>query len=167
MTADLAATHGIARDRLEALADRGSVRILGEPAPDVAIVAAEIEVDGRPVVAYAHEPSLAGGSVAAGEAAVMVYAMRRASRSDCPVIGAVSSPGARIQSGVQGLDAYGSVFAANVALSNRVPQVSVILGACAGGGCYSPALTDFVVATESSRMFLTGPAVVRRTTGKR
>lgn len=152
--------------RLEALADPGTVRPLNPIPGPVAMRAAEIEVDGRPVVAYAHDPHLAGGSVAGGEAMVILEAMRRARRADCPVIGAVSSPGARIQSGVDGLDAYGSVFAANVALRTRVPQISIILGACAGGGCYSPALTDFVVVSESSRMFLTGPTVVRDTIGE-
>jgi acetyl-CoA carboxylase carboxyltransferase component len=152
--------------RIEALADLGTVALLTQPPGPVAMRAAEIRVNGRPVIAYAHDPSIAGGSLAAKEAAVLLEAMRLAQRRGCPVIGAVSCPGARIQAGADALDAYGAVLAANVSLRGRVPQVSIVLDACAGGGCYSPALTDFVIASKSTRMFLTGPAIVRQTIGE-
>src|SRR2546421_356856 len=95
---------------------------------------------------------------------------RRAHRHDdrarAPVVGFVASGGARMQEGVAALGGYGRIFRRIVLLSGRVPQISVVTGVSAGGGAYSPALTDWVVMTEESSMFLTGPAVVRDVLGE-
>jgi acetyl-CoA carboxylase carboxyltransferase component len=83
-----------------------------------------------------------------------------------PVVGLMESAGARLQEAMYGLGGYGRIFAQNVALSGLVPQISIVTGTCAGGGAYSPALTDFVVMAKSSVMFLTGPRVVRDAVGE-
>jgi acetyl-CoA carboxylase carboxyltransferase component len=90
----------------------------------------------------------------------------RANKGGTPVVGINDSGGARIQEGVASLDGYGRVFSANVAASGRVPQISVILGACAGGAVYSPALMDLTVMSDAGTMFLTGPRIVRAVTGE-
>ena len=92
--------------------------------------------------------------------------MQLAGRAGAPVIGFVASGGARMDDGIAALGGYGRIFRESVKLSGRVPQISVITGVSAGGGAYSPALTDFVVMTEGSAMFLTGPGVVREVTGE-
>jgi len=89
-----------------------------------------------------------------------------AGRAQAPVIGFIASGGARMDDGVAALGGYGKIFRATVALSGKVPQISVISGVSAGGGAYSPALTDFVVMTGESAMFLTGPGVVREVMGE-
>jgi acetyl-CoA carboxylase carboxyltransferase component len=96
----------------------------------------------------------------------MVRVQRLAGEAGVPVIGFVESGGARMQEGLSALNGYARVFAQHVALSGKVPQISVITGTSAGGGCYSPALTDFVIMTREARMFLTGPAVVQEVTGQ-
>src|SRR6202012_3805588 len=83
-----------------------------------------------------------------------------------PVVGFVSSGGARMQEGIGALGGYGRIFKRTVALSGKVPQISIVPGLSAGGGAYSPALTDWVVMTEESSMFLTGPGVVREALGE-
>jgi acetyl-CoA carboxylase carboxyltransferase component len=83
-----------------------------------------------------------------------------------PVVGFIESAGARVQEGATALGGYANVFRANVRLSGKVPQISIVTGTSAGGGCYSPALTDFVVMTRGTSMFLTGPGVVRGVTGE-
>src|SRR5581483_4965987 len=85
-----------------------------------------------------------------------------AARAGAPLVAFVESGGARLQEGHAALGGYGRIFRASVALSSRAPQLSVVTGVSAGGGAYSPALTDFVLMTERARMFLTGPKVVRR-----
>jgi propionyl-CoA carboxylase beta chain len=90
----------------------------------------------------------------------------RANKGGTPVVGINDSGGARIQEGVASLDGYGRVFSANVAASGRVPQISVILGACAGGAVYSPALMDLTIMSDAGTMFLTGPRIVRAVTGE-
>ena len=92
--------------------------------------------------------------------------MELADRARAPVVGFVASGGARMQEGVGALGGYGRIFRRIVQLSGRVPQISIITGLSAGGGAYSPALTDWVVMTEESSMFLTGPAVVRDALGE-
>ena len=92
--------------------------------------------------------------------------MRLAGEAGAPVVGFVESGGARLQEGHAALAGYGRIFRASVELSGRVPQISVVAGVSAGGGAYSPALTDFVVMTESARMFLTGPQVVQAALGE-
>jgi acetyl-CoA carboxylase carboxyltransferase component len=165
-----------ARERLELLCDPGSLRVIrsgvesrymGERArPDDGVVGAAGTVDGRPVYCYAQDPEFAGGSLGEAHADTIVRVLRLAGRSRVPVVGFIESGGARLQEGVAALGGYGRIFRENVLLSGRIPQISVIAGTSAGGGCYSPALTDFVVMTERAAMFLTGPAVVREAIGE-
>jgi acetyl-CoA carboxylase carboxyltransferase component len=152
---------------LAALCDRGSLRPLGPAAArDVGAVAALGRIEGRPVVAYAQDSRHAGGSVGTLEADVVVHALRHARGERLPVVGFFESAGARLQEGAAALGAFGRIFSESVALRGHAPQISVITGASAGGGCYSPALTDFVVMTKPSAMFLTGPKVVQEAVGE-
>ena len=163
-------------ERLELLCDPGSLRVirsdvesrrLGERArPGDGVVGGAGTVGGRPVFCYAQDAALAGGSLGEAHADTIVRVLRLAGRAGAPVVGFSESAGARLQEGLAGLGGYGRVFRETVALSGRVPQISIVSGVCAGGGSYSPALTDFVVMTEDASMFLTGPAVVRDVTGE-
>src|ERR671930_2353589 len=92
--------------------------------------------------------------------------MRLAGRAGAPIVGFVESGGARLQEGHAALSGYGRIFRESVALSGLAPQITVVTGVSAGGGAYSPALTDFVVMTPEASMFLTGPGVVREVTGE-
>jgi len=124
-------------------------------------------VEGRTVVAFAQDAAAFGGSLGEAHAQKIVKGMELASRIGAPVVGINDSGGARIQEGVLSLGGYGEVFHRNVLLSGVVPQISVILGPCAGGAVYSPAMTDFIImAQESSHMFITGPEVIRAVTGE-
>ena len=123
-------------------------------------------VDGRPVLCYAQDSRYAGGSLGEQHANTIVRVLELADRARAPVVGFVASGGARMQEGVAALGGYGRIFHRIVGLSGRVPQISIITGLSAGGGAYSPALTDWTVMTEDSSMFLTGPAVVRDALGE-
>ncbi len=123
-------------------------------------------VDGRPVACYAQDASYLGGSLGAAHADTINRVLSLAGRSRVPVVGFIESGGARMQEGTAALGGYGRIFRHNVALSGIVPQISIIGGLSAGGGCYSPALTDFVVMTEQAAMFLTGPGVVKDVMGE-
>jgi len=163
-------------ERLEALCDPGSLSlirsdVLSSRMGDRAragdgVAGGAGRIDGRPVFAYAQDPSYAGGSLGEAHADTIVRVLRLAERALLPVVGFVESAGARLQEGLAALGGYGRVFREHVRLSGRVPQVSVITGASAGGGSYAPALTDFVVMTESASMFLTGPGIVEEVTGE-
>lgn len=163
-------------ERLELLCDPGSVRLLrthveslrlGDRArPGDGVVGASGRVEGRQVFAYAQDQSFAGGSLGPAHADTIVEVLRLAGRARAPVVGFVSSGGARLQEGVAALDGYGRVFRETVRLSGRVPQISVVCGVAAGGAAYSPALTDFVVMDRDAAMFLTGPGVVREAIGE-
>jgi acetyl-CoA carboxylase carboxyltransferase component len=162
--------------RLEALFDPGSLHVIRSTvlprresrrtAPGDGVVGGGGTVAGRPVFAYAQDQSFAGGSLGEAHAATILRVMELAERAQAPVIGFIASGGARMDDGVAALAGYGRIFRHNVRLSGRVPQISVICGVSAGGGSYSPALTDFVVMTEESAMFLTGPGVVRDVMGE-
>jgi acetyl-CoA carboxylase carboxyltransferase component len=123
-------------------------------------------IDGRPVFCYAQDSSFAGGSLGEAHANTIVRVLELADRGRAPVVGFVSSGGARMQEGIAALGGYGRVFHRTVRLSGRVPQIAIVSGLSAGGGAYSPALTDWVVMTEQSSMFLTGPGVVREALGE-
>ncbi|MGO9972642.1 MAG: acyl-CoA carboxylase subunit beta [Solirubrobacteraceae bacterium] len=123
-------------------------------------------INGRPVFCYAQDASYAGGSLGAAHADTIVRVLELAGRARAPVVGFVSSGGARMQEGVAALAGYGRVFRAMVALSGRVPQISIIDGLSAGGGAYAPALSDWIVMTQDASMFLTGPSVVREALGE-
>src|SRR5690242_8077631 len=163
-------------ERLEALCDRGSLTLLrsdvrsrrmGEKSrPGDGVIAGAGRVDGRPIFCYAQDPSYLGGSLGEQHADSIVRVLRLAGRANAPVVGFIESGGARMQEGTAALAGYARIFREHVALSGRIPQISVICGASAGGGSYSPALTDFVVMTERANMFLTGPAVVREVLGE-
>lgn len=164
------------RERIELLFDEGSMQVirsevmsrsLGEKSrPGDGVVGAAGRVGGRQVFAYAQDQRFVGGSLGEAHADTIVRVMRMAGDAGAPVVGFIESGGARMQEGVAALAGYGRIFFENVALSGRVPQISVITGTSAGGGSYSPALTDFVVMTESSAMFLTGPKVVKEALGE-
>jgi acetyl-CoA carboxylase carboxyltransferase component len=158
------------QQRLQWLCDPRSLEPL-EPAslsarPEVGVQAAWGRVQGRPVVCYAQDSSIAAGSVGVGEAEVIVRALRHSRHAGVPLIGFLESAGARLQEGAAALAGFGRIFFENVALSGRAPQISVITGVSAGGGCYSPALTDFVMMTEKASMFLTGPRIVKLALGE-
>jgi acetyl-CoA carboxylase carboxyltransferase component len=164
-------------DRLEMLCDPGSLSLIrsgvlsdamGEKARSGdGVLGGAGTVDGRPVFCYAQDPSLAAGSLGEAHADTIVRVLELADRGRAPVVGFISSGGARLQEGVAALGGYGRVFHRTVKLSGRVPQISVVSGLSAGGGAYSPALTDWVVMTESASMFLTGPGVVAEVMGER
>lgn len=129
------------------------------------VVAGFATIDGRPVGLFAQDPTVLGGSLGETHASKILTVLQRAERARIPVVGLVDSGGARIQEGIGALDGYATIFRANVRLSGRVPQISVILGPCAGGAVYSPALTDIVIMQrDRAHMFLTGPRVVRAVT---
>ncbi len=107
-----------------------------------------------------------GGSLGEAHAESIVQLLRMAGRARVPVIGFVESAGARMQEGLAALSGYGRIFREHVALSGVVPQISILCGPSAGGACYGPALTDFVVMSEGAAMFLTGPGVVAEVTGE-
>jgi acetyl-CoA carboxylase carboxyltransferase component len=161
--------------RLEALCDPRSFRPIrtavasrqAEAGPlGDGVVAGAGTVGGRPVFCYAQDPSVMGGSLGEAHAESIVRVMRLAGRAGAPVVGFVESGGARLQEGHAALAGYGRIFRASVELAGRVPQISIVTGVSAGGGAYSPALTDFVIMTERARMFLTGPRVVEQALGE-
>jgi acetyl-CoA carboxylase carboxyltransferase component len=163
-------------ERLQALCDRGSLHVIrsevtsrrmGEKArAGDGVVGAAGRIDGRPVFCYAQDRAFAGGSLGEAHADTVVRVMRLAGQARVPVVGFIESAGARMQEGLAALGGYARIFHDNVALSGRVPQISIITGTSAGGGSYSPALTDFVVMTEDASMFLTGPGIVREVLGE-
>ncbi len=118
-------------------------------------------INKRHAVVAAQDASVMGGSLGEMHAAKIVKAMRMALTYGCPFIALNDSGGARIQEGVDSLGGYARIFDANCEASGVIPQISVIMGPCAGGAVYSPALTDFVFMTENSYMFITGPDVVK------
>jgi acetyl-CoA carboxylase carboxyltransferase component len=163
-------------ERLEVLCDPGSLQVIrsevisermgAKAAPGDGVVGGAGLVEGRPVFCYAQDPSYAGGSLGEAHANTICRVLELAARARGPVVGFVSSGGARMQEGVAALGGYGRVFKRTVDLSGRVPQISIISGLSAGGGAYSPALTDWIVMTGESSMFLTGPSVVRDALGE-
>ncbi len=163
-------------ERLEVLCDEGSVRVLrsrvrssrlgDRAAAGDGVVGATGTVAGRPIACYAQDGSFLGGSLGERHADTIIRVLSLAGRARMPVIGFVESGGARMQEGTAALAGYGRIFRETVALSGIVPQISIVSGASAGGGAYSPALTDLIVMTEDAAMFLTGPGVVREALGE-
>ncbi len=163
-------------ERLQALTDPGSLqplraqvlsRRMGARAqPGDGVLAAQGRIEGRNVYCYAQDAAFAGGSLGEAHAATIIELLRRAGRARVPVIGFIESAGARMQEGLAALSGYGAIFREHVALSGLVPQVSIVCGPAAGGSAYGPALNDFVIMTEGSSMFLTGPAIVTEVTGE-
>jgi acetyl-CoA carboxylase carboxyltransferase component len=123
-------------------------------------------VAGRPIVCYAEDGSYLGGSLGERHADTIVRVLQTAERARIPVVAFVESGGARMQEGTAALGGYGRIFRETVALTGVVPQISVVSGSSAGGGAYSPALTDLIIMTEDAAMFLTGPGVVYEALGE-
>jgi acetyl-CoA/propionyl-CoA carboxylase carboxyl transferase subunit len=151
--------------RLEALFDPGTVRLL-TPHDASGALAATGRIEGVPAVAFASDPRVQGGAMGTAGCAAIVAAYDEAMAQGAPVIGLWHSGGARLREGVESLHAVGLVFAAMTRASGVVPQISVVLGAAAGGAAYGPALTDVVILSEQGRIFVTGPDVVRSVTGE-
>ncbi len=124
-------------------------------------------INGKPVCIYAQDFTVAGGSLGLMHARKIVKIMDHALKMRIPIIGINDSGGARVQEGVNSLAGYGEIFYRNTISSGYIPQISVILGPCAGGAVYSPALTDFVfVVDKISKMFITGPEVIKTVLGE-
>ncbi len=165
-----------ALERLEVLCDPGSLSLVrtgvvsrrmgAKATAGDGVIGAAGRVDGRPVYVFAQDPSVAGGSLGAAHAETICNVLRLAGRAQVPVLGFVASAGARLQEGLHALGGYGRIFREHVALSGRVPQLSIVAGASAGGGSYAPALTDAVIMTRRAAMFLTGPGVVQEVMGE-
>ena len=169
-----------ARERLALLLDEGSFQEFGALAthefsafgldkqrfPGDGIVTGFGKVSGRRVAVFAQDFTVMGGSFSEVQSQKISRIQDMALEAGIPVIGLNDSGGARIQEGVRSLAAYGEVFVRNVMASGVIPQISVILGPCAGGAVYSPALTDFVIMAGESYMFLTGPEVIKAVTGE-
>ncbi|GLW93597.1 acyl-CoA carboxylase subunit beta [Actinokineospora globicatena] len=153
------------RVRLASLLDEDSMSPL-RPEDASGVFAVRGRVDGVRVVAYCTDATRMGGALGAAGCAGIVAAIDTAVREGCPVIGVWHCGGARLAEGVESLDAVGTVFAAMVRASGRVPQISVVVGPAAGGAAYGPALTDVVIMSPAGRVFVTGPDVVRSVTGE-
>ena len=136
-------------------------------APADGVVTGYGMVDGRLVFVYAQDFTVLGGSLGEMHANKIVKVQEMALKMGAPIIGINDSGGARIQEGVDALSGYGKIFYRNTAASGVIPQISVIMGPCAGGAVYSPALTDFTFMVDrTSRMFITGPQVIKSVTGE-
>lgn len=163
-------------ERLESLCDTGSLEVIRSAvistrldAPTSSgdgIVAGFGHVAGRPIACYAQDVGFLGGSLGVAQAETIDRLLQLAGRSRLPVVSLIESGGARMQEGTAALCGYARIFRRTVQLSGRVPQISVVAGLAAGGGSYSPALTDFVVMTEDAAMFVTGPSVIRDVMGE-
>ncbi|MFC4617922.1 acyl-CoA carboxylase subunit beta [Camelliibacillus cellulosilyticus] len=170
-----------ARERIEWLVDEGSFVEtnpfiehrahhlgLNGDAPGEGVVTGFAKIDGRPVYLFAQDFTVFGGALGEMHGKKIAAAMDLAAKNGVPFIGLNDSGGARIQDGVVSLDGYGHVFYRNAIYSGVMPQISVIMGPCAGGAVYSPAITDFVIMVEkSSQMFITGPRVMETVTGEK
>ncbi len=170
-----------ARERIEALLDEGSFVEFDELARHRStnfgmeknrpfgdgVVTGYGTVDGRPVSVFSQDVTVFGGALGEVYGEKIVKVLDFAMKTGCPVIGINEGGGARIQEGVVSLGLYGEIFNRTVHASGVIPQISLIMGAAAGGHVYSPALTDFVVMVDqTSQMFITGPDVVRSVTGE-
>ncbi|WP_406129870.1 acyl-CoA carboxylase subunit beta [Streptomyces sp. NBC_00989] len=169
-----------ARERIERLLDTGSfaetggfvrARAIGDGAQRPygdGVVTGYGTVDGRPVCVFAQDATVFGGSMGEAFGEKTVALMELALKTGCPVVGLNDSGGARIQEGVNSLALYAELVRRNVKASGVIPQISVVLGPCAGGAAYSPAITDFTVMVDgASHMFVTGPDVIEAVTGER
>jgi propionyl-CoA carboxylase beta subunit len=168
-----------ARERVDLLFDAGTFEELDklvthrgldfgmdkEVVPGDGVVAGHGRVEGRPVYAFAQDFTVFGGSLSETNAAKIVKVMDLAMRMGAPIVGLNDSGGARIQEGVLSLAGYADIFLRNTLSSGVIPQISAIMGPCAGGAVYSPAITDFTIMVEgTSYMFVTGPDVIKTVT---
>jgi propionyl-CoA/long-chain acyl-CoA carboxylase carboxyl transferase subunit len=170
-----------ARERIDALLDPGSFVEFDELARHRStnfglaenrpygdgVVTGHGTVDGRPVAVFSQDFTVFGGSLGEVFGEKICKVMDHAVTTGCPVIGINDSGGARIQEGVVALGLYAEIFKRNVHASGVIPQISLVLGPCAGGAVYSPAITDFIVMVDqTSHMFITGPDVIKTVTGE-
>lgn len=170
-----------ARERMEILFDKGSFRELDvfvshrchnfgmeeTHAPGDGVVTGFGRIEGRPVYAFAQDFTVLGGSLGEAHADKIVKVQQMALRMGAPLVGIYDSGGARIQEGVNSLDGFAKIFYQNTISSGVIPQISVIMGPCAGGAVYSPAITDFIfMVDQTSQMFITGPLVIKAVTGE-
>ncbi|HEV3216923.1 MAG TPA: acyl-CoA carboxylase subunit beta [Vicinamibacterales bacterium] len=168
-----------ARERIELLFDPGTFEeidklvthrcldfgMAGQLIPGDGVIAGHGRVDRRAVYAFAQDFTVFGGSLSETNAAKIVKIMDLAMKSGAPIVGLNDSGGARIQEGVQSLAGYADIFLRNTLASGVVPQISAVMGPCAGGAVYSPAITDFtIMVRDSSYMFVTGPDVIKTVT---
>ena len=164
-----------ARERIAALLDEGSFEELDalkvhrtpgvEKIPGDGVVTGFGRVDGRPVAVFAQDFTVFGGSLSEAYAQKICKVMDLAMKVGCPVVGLNDSGGARIQEGVVSLGGYADIFLRNTLASGVVPQLSLVMGPCAGGAVYSPAITDFITMVKgTSYMFVTGPDVIKAVT---
>ena len=167
-----------ARERIDLLLDKGSFREIGalasaadddpgKPTLGDGVVTGYGKIDGRTAYVYAQDFTVQGGSLGKMHADKICRVMDLAVKTGSPIIGMIDSGGARIQEGVFSLGGYAEIFRRNAIYSGVVPQISLIMGPCAGGASYSPAVTDLVIMVrKQSYMFLTGPAVIKTVTGE-
>ncbi|KGN42466.1 acyl-CoA carboxylase subunit beta [Knoellia aerolata] len=153
------------RLRLAAFFDEGSVELIS-PEDDSGMLAAVGTCQGTPVAAFCSDATIMGGAMGVAGCKVVLTAYERALADGIPVVGIWHSGGARLPEGVVSLHAVGEVFAIMTRASGRIPQISVVIGAAAGGAAYGPALTDIVILAPDGRIFVTGPDVVRSVTGE-
>ena len=170
-----------ARERIETLLDKGTFVELDKhvvhrctnfgmekkrPEGD-GVISGYGKIDGRMVFVYAFDFNVLGGSLSAANAQKIAKVQDLALQTGAPIVGLNDSGGARIQEGVESLTGFAHIFKRNVMSSGVIPQISAIMGPCAGGSCYSPALTDFILMVkEQSQMFVTGPNVVKAVTNE-
>lgn len=171
-----------ARERIELLLDKGTFVELNpfiehrstdfglsdKKGPGDGVVTGYGKINGRPVYLFSQDFTVFGGALGEMHAKKIANVMDLAAKNGAPFIGLNDSGGARIQEGVVSLDGYGHIFYRNAIYSGVIPQISVIMGPCAGGAVYSPAITDFVFMVEkTSQMFITGPKVIETVTGEK
>ena len=171
-----------ARDRILAIVDAGSFHeydlfvqheernfgMEGKVLAGDGVITGTGMINGSPVCIYAQDFTVMGGSLGLKHARKITKIMDHALKLKIPCIGINDSGGARIQEGIGALAGYGEIFYRNTMASGVIPQISVILGPCAGGAVYSPALTDFVFVVENiSKMFITGPNVIETVLGEK
>jgi propionyl-CoA carboxylase beta chain len=170
-----------ARERIEYLLDDGTFNELNmfvenrstslgmdeKEVPGEGVVVGYGTIEGRLVYVYAQDFTVMGGSVGEAHANKISEVMDLAVKNGAPVIGLNDSGGARINEGIDSLNGYGEIFYRNTKASGVVPQITAILGPCAGGAVYSPAITDFIfMVDQTSKMFITGPSVIKSVTGE-
>ena len=168
-----------ARERIELLVDEGSFDEIDmfvqhratdfgldkQKYPGDGVITGFAKIDNRPVALFSQDFTVFGGSLSETHAEKIVKIMKLAMKAGIPVIGLNDSGGARIQEGVESLGGYADIFLLNTLASGVIPQISVVLGPCAGGAVYSPAITDFIfMVKNTSYMFVTGPNVVKTVT---
>lgn len=171
-----------ARERIDLLLDEGTFveinpfvqhrtvdfGMQGLEGPGDGVVTGYGKVNGRPVYLFSQDFTVFGGALGEMHANKIANVMDLAAKNGAPFIGINDSGGARIQEGVLSLDGYGKVFYRNSIFSGVIPQISVIMGPCAGGAVYSPAITDFILMVDkTSQMFITGPKVIETVTGEK